>query len=105
MPRFSKYDVDFDIDVTLLDEDVDEDDIDVSVDISVDEFLSECNSSEIKETIEWLKDNEHLKDIYISDSNSIPHETFLNEVDKIVKNYYMLTNEEQALIEKIAKRF
>jgi hypothetical protein len=30
---------------------------------------------------------------------------FYEELDKIYNNYYLLTNEEQALIEKIAKRF
>ena len=37
--------------------------------------------------------------------NSLPHEMFLESVDKIVQNYYLLTNEEQELIEKIATRF
>jgi len=37
--------------------------------------------------------------------NSLPHQMFLESVDKIVQNYYQLTNKEQELIEKIAKRF
>ena len=103
MARFNKYDVDFDI--TVDHDDFDEDDVEVDVDIPVDTFLNECDDSEISEAIEWLKDNEYLKNMYISNSNSIPHEMFLEKVDKITQNYYRLTNEEQELIEKIAKRF
>ena len=103
MARFNKYEVDFDI--TVNHDDFDEDDVEIDVDIPVDTFLNECDDSEISEAIEWLKDNEYLKNMHIVDSNSIPHEMFLESVDKIVTNYYQLTNEEQELIEKIAKRF
>jgi len=89
MPRFNEHDLDFDIDVN----------------ISVNDFLSECDGHEINDIINWLKRNNHLDEIYSSESNSIPHELFLETVDKIAQNYYQLTNEEQTLIEKIAKRF
>jgi hypothetical protein len=83
MPNFNEYDLDFDI----------------NVNISVREFLSECDSNDINDVINWLKRNGELKD------NSISQEMFYEQLDKIYNNYYMLTNEEQALIEKIAKRF
>jgi hypothetical protein len=89
MPRFNEYDLDFDI----------------NVEISVDTFLSECDSHEINDIINWLKRNGELSNNDVWEANSLPHEMFLESVDKIVQNYYQLTNEEQELIEKIAKRF
>ena len=89
MPRFNEYDLDFDI----------------NVDISVDAFLSECDSRDINDVINWLRRNNHVGETYLIEPNSIPHEMFLETVDKIAQNYYQLTNEEQELIEKIAKRF
>jgi hypothetical protein len=89
MPRFNEYDLEFDI----------------SANISVKTFLSECDSNDINDVINWLKRNGDLKDSETYQANSIPHEMFLESVDKIAQNYYQLTNEEQELIEKIAKRF
>ena len=89
MPRFNEYDLDFDI----------------NVDISVDAFLSECDSRDINNVINWLKRNGELSNNDVHEVNSLPHEMFLETVDKIAQNYYLLTNEEQELIEKIAKRF
>ena len=90
MPRFNEHDfLDFDIDVN----------------ISVNDFLSECNSNDINDVINWLKCNGELKDNETYQANSISQEMFYEQLDKIYNNYYQLTNEEQALIEKIAKRF
>ena len=89
MPRFNEHDLDFDIDVN----------------ISVNDFLSECDGHEINDIINWLKRNGELSNSNIHQTNSIPYEMFLESVDKIAQNYYQLTNEEQELIEKIAKRF
>ena len=89
MPRFNEYDLEFDI----------------SANISVETFLSECDSNDINDVINWLKCNGELKDNETYQTNSIPQEMFYEELDKIYNNYYLLTNEEQALIEKIAKRF
>jgi hypothetical protein len=89
MPRFNEYDLEFDI----------------SANISVETFLSECDSNDINDVINWLKRNGELKDNETYQTNSIPQEMFYEELDKIYNNYYLLTNEEQALIEKIAKRF
>ena len=89
MPRFNEYDLEFDI----------------SANISVETFLSECDSNDINDVINWLKRNGDLKDNETYQTNSITQEMFYEELDKIYNNYYMLTNEEQTLIEKIAKRF
>ena len=89
MPRFNEYDLDFDI----------------NVNISVNDFLSDCDSHEINDIINWLKRNDELSNNDVWEANSLPHEMFLETVDKIAQNYYQLTNEEQELIEKIAKRF
>lgn len=89
MPRFNEYDLDFDI----------------NVEISVNDFLSECDGRDINNVINWLKRNGELSNNDVHGANSIPHEMFLESVDKVAQNYYQLTNEEQELIEKIAKRF
>ena len=89
MPRFNEYDLEFDI----------------SANISVKTFLSECDSNDINDVINWLKRNGELKDSETYQANSIPQEIFYEQLDKIYNNYYQLTNEEQTLIEKIAKRF
>jgi len=89
MPRFNEHDLDFDIDVN----------------ISVNDFLSECDGHEINDIINWLKRNGELKDNETYQTNSISQEIFYEQLDKIYNNYYQLTNEEQTLIEKIAKRF
>ena len=89
MPRFNEYDLEFDI----------------SANISVETFLSECDSNDINDVINWLKRNGDLKDNETYQANSIPQEMFYEQLDKIYNNYYQLTNEEQTLIEKIAKRF
>jgi hypothetical protein len=89
MPNFNEYDLDFDI----------------NVNISVREFLSECDSNDINDVINWLKRNGDLKDNETYQANSITQEMFYEQLDKIYNNYYQLTNEEQTLIEKIAKRF
>ena len=90
MPRFNEHNfLDFDIDVN----------------ISVNDFLSECDSNDINDVINWLKCNGELKDNETYQANSISQEMFYEQLDKIYNNYYQLTNEEQTLIEKIAKRF
>jgi hypothetical protein len=89
MPRFNEYDLEFDI----------------SANISAETFLSECDSNDINDVINWLKRNGELKDNETYQTNSIPQEIFYEQLDKIYNNYYQLTNEEQTLIEKIAKRF
>jgi hypothetical protein len=89
MPNFNEYDLDFD----------------VNVHISVNEFLSECDERDRKEVIEWLERNGYTSEQYITSANSIPHEIFLKSVDKIADSYYLLTSEEQELIEKISRRF
>lgn len=89
MPRFNEYDLNFDI----------------NVDISVNTFLNECDGRDINEVINWLKRNGEISNNNVHGANSIPHEMFLETIDKIAQNYYQLTNEEQELIEKIAKRF
>ena len=91
MPRFNEHNfLYFDID---------------DVNISVNDFLSECDSNDINDVINWLKCNGELKDNETYQANSISQEMFYEQLDKIYNNYYQLTNEEQTLIEKIAKRF
>jgi vacuolar-type H+-ATPase subunit I/STV1 len=79
---------------------------DAEVEVDVTEFLVACNSHEIKEVIEYLKDEGH-----ISQKNRLNQNTSLNESDYLhnlsvlIGNYHNVTKEEEEVISKIAKRF
>lgn len=77
------------------------------IDIDVDEFISSCSSSEIKELIDCL-----VEEGYINPSRLIQErgmsvgETFYVEaIEKLADKYHMLTREEEELIIKLSKRF
>jgi hypothetical protein len=74
MPNFNEYDLDFDI----------------NVNISVETFLSECDSNDINDVINWLKRNGELKDNETYQTNSITQEMFYEEFVKIMREaaYY-----------------
>jgi hypothetical protein len=40
-------------------------DTEIDVDVEVNDFLEDCDTSEIDEVIDWLKDNKHIKDTHI----------------------------------------
>jgi endo-1,4-beta-mannosidase len=58
-----------------------ETEVDVDVDIDVDEFLDDCSDKDIKEVIEWLKDEGHLED----NNARIPVDPIDNPMDIIYK--------------------
>ena len=77
------------------------------IDIDVDEFISSCDSSEIKELINCLVEGGYLNpDRTISDRGMSVGESFYVEaIEKLANKYHMLTREEEELIIKISKRF
>ena len=40
-------------------------DTEVDVDVEVNDFLEDCDTSEIDEVIDWLKEKGHIKDTHI----------------------------------------
>ena len=77
---------------------------DVSID--VDEFLSACDSNEVKELVQALKN-----DGYLSDTNdtigelSIAGEMFDEALDMIGKKRLCLTLEEEEYILQLSKKY
>ena len=75
----------------------------IYVDVDVDEFLEDCTSSEIREVIEWLRDNaELINDDVVNDSNQSANCEIFNEaVLKLVGNRFKLTVEQEEAIMNI----
>lgn len=78
----------------------------VDVDVDIDEFLEVCTSSEIREVIEWLRDNaELINDDVVNDSNQSAKDEIFNEaVLKLVGNRFKLTVEQEEAIMNISKQ-
>jgi hypothetical protein len=76
------------------------------IELDPDDFLSACNSREIKELIQALVDDGHINDPYVKrrDNVSMNEESFNECLDKITNNYLQLTHEEEEVIRNIAKR-
>lgn len=73
------------------------------ISISVDEFLENCNDREIKEAIEWINDS-HTINKYSGISGSISEEIFESALNKMHRNSFRLTKEDEETIIKIANK-
>jgi hypothetical protein len=75
--------------------------VNIELDIDVDEFFDKMTNSEKLEMFDLL-----LEDGFGVDEAS-PHTNweFTESINKLNNNYHQLTNEEEALIIKLAKRF
>ena len=85
-------------------------DYDGDINIDVDDFLSACGSSEIKELIEALVEDGHLPKStlnVVENSNSvgIAESEFEDALDKLHGKWNVLSKEEEEVIVKISKRF
>ena len=76
---------------------------DAEISISVDEFLENCNDREIKEAIEWINDS-HTINKYSGISGSISEEIFESALNKMHRNSFRLTREDEETIIKIANK-
>lgn len=78
--------------------------ISTEIKISVSEFLSECEDTEIKQIIDWLKDEDYLyENKTIIDTTDI-EPTWIKNVSKIIYNKHLLTNEDEEIINKISNK-
>lgn len=78
------------------------------VDVDVDEFISACNSREIKEIIEALTEDGHLTNvtpIIPKEKMSIMDEEWFNIVDKLATLRLRMTSEEESIIREIVKKY
>lgn len=95
MPSFRKYGVEVEADV------------DVDIDIDVDEFLDDCDASEIDEVVDWLNDHGHLRPTHVDKSEqvSVSESEYMEALDKLYTKWNMLSKFEEEMILNLAKRF
>lgn len=77
------------------------------LDIDVDEFLSSCDSSEIKEVINYLVENGDIAPERLSKARemSVGESFYVEAIEKLADKYHMLTTEEEQIIINLSKRF
>ena len=79
------------------------------IDVEIDEFVDALRRSEIDELIDYLKEEGHLKsnDLKVLSNNgeNIHDYMWFETCRKLLNNRLQLSNEEQEIIEKIAKKF
>ena len=73
------------------------------IEISASEFIDECTIYDIADLIEELTDRGYL-DGTCSSTNSVLDHMFNQVIDKISRNRLQLTNEEEAMLHKLASR-
>lgn len=82
---------------------------DTEVDISVDEFLSECDSGDIKELIDALIEDGHLNQTQVfkhkASQASLLEQEHINMCDALSKNYYQMSNEDTQILETLYKKY
>ena len=72
------------------------------IEISASEFIDECTIYDIADLIEELTDRGYLDGK--SSTNSVLDHMFNQVIDKISRNRLQLTNEEEAMLHKLASR-
>jgi hypothetical protein len=75
------------------------------IDLSIDEFLDECSSREIKELIEALIEDGHIPKPKQKDNLSINHEIFSENMDRLSEKYLNIQNEDLETLEKLFKKY
>ena len=91
MPNFTEYGVE----------------VDVDLDISVNEFLSECSSTDIKEMIGALIEDGHLTGLSLIENNTISNNEgdFISKLRDLSSKYYSMSNEDIVQIEELHKKY
>jgi hypothetical protein len=93
MPTIRQHDVPVEAEVT------------VDFDVDVNEFLEDCDSYEIDNVIDWLKEKGRIKDTHIDKQVCATELEFIEALDKIYTKWNVLSKEEEAFIVNLAKRF
>ena len=76
------------------------------LDIEVDEFLDDCDSNEIQEVIQWLKDSDYLpQNVATSESQqSFQDEEFDGALMNLVGKRFRLSTEDEKTIMAISNK-
>jgi hypothetical protein len=78
----------------------------IDVDIDVDEFLEECDDSEIEEIVAWLKNNYYIpKDAFIPPCKTYLEQEWDETVEKIRSGFIHMSKEDEYIIKQIANKF
>jgi hypothetical protein len=78
----------------------------IDVDIDVDEFLEECDDSEIEEIVAWLKNNYYIpKDAFIPPCKTYLEQEWDETVEKIRSGFIRMSKEDEYIIKQIANKF
>ena len=82
---------------------------DAELDISIDEFLSECDSRDIKELIDALIEDGHLtqKQVFrhkASQASALEQE-HINICDTLSSKFYQMDNEDIQVLETLYKKY
>jgi hypothetical protein len=93
MPTIRQHDVPVEAEVT------------VDFDVDVNDFLEDCDSYEIDNVIDWLKEKGRIKDTHIDKQVCATELEFIEALDKIYTKWNVLSKEEEAFIVNLAKRF
>lgn len=82
-------------------------DTEIDVDVEVNDFLEDCDNSEIEEIVDWLQNNGHLRETSVDKSAEVcvTEAEFMNALDKLYTKWNMLSKEEEQTILNLAKRF
>lgn len=82
-------------------------DTEIDVDVEVNDFLEDCDNSEIEEIVDWLQNNGHLRETSVDKSTEVcaTEAEFMNALDKLYTKWNMLSKEEEQTILNLAKRF
>jgi len=80
--------------------------VEVDIDIDIDDFLKECDTDDIKELIESLREDGYLTSDNMTDSNvsymEEKHQIYCNHLRS---SYLNIDNEDMDIIEKLAKKY
>jgi hypothetical protein len=84
--------------------------VDAWIDLEIEDIidaLEGASTDEIKTLVDWLKDSEYIRDsdLVYENSNSVHANMFVDSLQKIEQNYYLLTPEELAFIEQLANKY
>jgi hypothetical protein len=93
MPTIRQHDVPVEAEVT------------VDFDVEVNDFLEDCDSYEIDNVIDWLKEKGHIKDTRIDRQVCATELEFIEALDKLCTKWNMLSKEEETFILNVSKRF
>lgn len=75
-----------------------------SIDIDIDDFISECNSREIKELIEFLVEDGYLPESILTDTHKAENTNWNQEVQKLIDSKWKLSVDDEQTILNITKK-